>query len=80
MKYQIWAGGFLDQGMEGVPEKAQFIGYGEGNSFAEAASNCIKKEWGEEEWKKYFYVTSDGIPYAYTRLYDNEKEAREQFG
>ena len=27
MKYEVWAEGFLDQGMEGIPEKAEFIGF-----------------------------------------------------
>lgn len=80
MKYEIWAEGCLAPWMpEGCPQKAKFIGYGEGNSFAEAASNCIKKEWGEIAWKKYFRI-QNGIPYAYMRLYDNEIDARKQFG
>ena len=36
--YEVWAEGCLDQGMEGMPQPADFIGYGVGESFVEAAS------------------------------------------
>lgn len=80
MKYEVWAEGFLDQGMEGIPKKAEFIGFGEGETFAEAASNCIKEKWEEEEWKRYFYIDKDGNPRAWVRLFDNEADARKSFG
>lgn len=43
MTYNIWAEGFLVQGMEGIPKKASFVGQSEGNTFAEACENWYKK-------------------------------------
>ena len=80
MKYAVWAEGYCCQGMEGTPAKAQFIGYGEGDTFPEAASACIKEKWGEAYWKRFFYVMEDGTPCAFVRLFDNETDARKSFG
>ena len=43
-RYEVWAEGCLDQGMEGVPQPAVFIGYGMGESFVEAASEIVNGE------------------------------------
>lgn len=79
-RYEVWAEGCLDQGMEGVPQPAVFIGYGMGESFVEAASECIKRVWGESDWKRFFRIDENNIPSAYVRLYDNETDARKAFG
>lgn len=78
-KYDIWAEGFCDQGMEGIPEKARFVGTSEGVDFADACERWYKANVPESEFKRFFHL-HNGKPYYYVRLFDNEKEAREAFG
>jgi len=79
MIFEIWAEGYLDQGMEGVPAKAKFIGYSEGETFTEACENWYKEHVSKESFNKYFRI-SNGRPIYWCRLFDNEEDARKSFG
>ena len=80
MKYEIWAEGFLDQGMEGIPTKARLVGEAEGNTFAEACSNWFKTNVSEGDYKRYFRIDTNGNPLFWVRLFNNENDARKAFG
>ena len=79
-QYDIWAEGFLDQGMEGVPEKASYVGKEYGINFADACERYYRKHSTPEDFNKYFFITDDGIPCYWVRLFDNEIDARKSFG
>ena len=80
MKYDIWAEGFLVTGMEGIPQKAHFVGQAEGNTFAEACENWYKNNVSPDEFERYFHIDSDGNPRFWVGLFDNEEDARKGFG
>lgn len=77
--YDIWAEGFLDQGMEGIPQKAQYVGQAQGHTFAEACEFWYLNNVPRKEFEKYFRVTN-GKPSYWVNLYDNEEDAKKAFG
>lgn len=79
-KFDIWREGFLDQGMEGVPEKAKYVGSEYGVDFVDACRKYYMKNTSPEEFKRYWYIANDGTPCFWCRLYDNEADARKSFG
>ena len=79
MRYQIWAEGFCDQGMEGVPERARLLGEKEVDSFVNACLELVK-ELEPQDWRRWWHVDADGTPWFWVRLFDNEKDARKSFG
>lgn len=80
MKYNIWAEGFLVQGMEGIPEKASFVGQSEGSTFAEACENWYKKNVSPCDFKRFFHIDHEGNPIYWVRLFNNEEDTRKAFG
>lgn len=79
-KFDICSEGFLDQGMEGVPEKAKYVGSEYGVDFIDACKKYCMKNTSPEEFKRYWCVANDGTPCFWCRLYDNEADARKSFG
>ena len=79
-KYDIWREGYLVQGMEGVPEKAAYVGSEYGVDFVDACRRYYMKNRSPEEFKRYWYVADDGTPCFWCSLYDNEADARKSFG
>jgi hypothetical protein len=68
MKYQVWLEGYQATGDYG---EAQLLGEVEANTFKEACVKLLK----DDEYFNEKYLTVWGC-----RLYDNEKEARKNFG
>lgn len=79
-RFDIWREGYLDQGMEGVPEKAEYIGSEYGVDFVDACKRYFMKNRSPEEFERYWYICDDGTPCYWCRLYDNEIDARKHFG
>lgn len=80
-KYDIWSEGFLAQGSEGIPTKAQKFASGvEGKSFLDAVKKWYKSQ-KDAEYRFGALTIRDGKAYTYgCRLYDNEEDARKAFG
>jgi hypothetical protein len=75
--WEIWMGGYLASGMEGIPAKAQKIGDVEAETFQQACDIlCSPKEW-QNEWGNY---DSDHLTVWGCGLFDNEQDARRSFG
>jgi hypothetical protein len=70
VKFQIWSEGFMVNGGGGT---AVFWGEAEGDTFLEACNTFFA---GDE-----FYSVSDGRPFRWAcKLFDNEADARKNFG
>lgn len=78
MEYEIWAEGYLDQGMEDIPEKAKLMGKQEANTFVEACEIWFRNNVSKESFERYFYIRN-GKPYFWVELFDNEADARKSF-
>ena len=70
--YEIWSEGFVV--MEGY-SKAHLHGYAKGNTFKEACINYAKTD---KEFE--FYFDSERMTYWGCKLFDNEADARVNFG
>ena len=70
--YEIWSEGFVV--MEGHC-KAHLHGYAKGNTFKEACINYAKTD---KEFE--FYFDSERMTYWGCKLFDNEADARVNFG
>lgn len=70
--YEIWSEGFVV--MEGYG-KAHLHGYTKGNTFKEACINYAKTD---KEFE--FYFDSERMTYWGCKLFDNEADARVNFG
>lgn len=81
MKYDIWSEGFIAQGSEGIPTKAQKFASGvEGESFLDAVKKWYKSQ-KDAEYRFGVLTIRDGKAYTYgCRLYDNEEDARKACG
>jgi hypothetical protein len=75
--YPVYMEGYVDQGGRGT---AHFVGYGSGETFAEAAKDACIKAYGEKETNKYFSGCGDSATYWGCGLYDNYEEAARAFG
>lgn len=75
MKYEIWIEGFLIQGMEGVPARAEKLAEIEAPSFKEACDRYFRMPLVNDENYDPEKLTDWGC-----RLFDNEADARRSFG
>ena len=73
--WEVWTEGFCDQGMEGVPQKAMKLGKAKAETFIDACKIVLEK-LEPYYWRCWWYIDKDGNPHWYTRLHDNEKDAR----
>ncbi len=78
--FDIWAEGYLATGMEGIPATAiKLATWVEGYSFDDAVRKWFNDPfYGSRRQKGYGYNPKTNS--SYTRLFDNETDARRSFG
>lgn len=75
--YDVWIEGYLITGMGGIPAQAKKIGTVEAETFAAACDKvCLPIEWQKLNG---YYDRQHGTVWG-CRLFDNEADARKQFG
>lgn len=78
-KYDIWSEGYLETGMEGIPQTAMLIAEGvEGEDFIDAVKKWYDSVPNREDYGK--LTICNGKAFLYCRLFDNEADARKAFG
>jgi len=73
MRFNIWMEGYLCTGMDGCPQSARYLGNWDGETFKKACCN----------WAKATATTtfdSNKLTNWGCKLFDNEIDARNQFG
>jgi hypothetical protein len=73
-KFEVWCEGYLATGMEGIPMKARCEGTWEGKDFSEACQNYANSLEQPE------LFNTENNEYWGIQLFDNEVDARKQFG
>lgn len=72
--YPVWIEGYATNGQHAT---AEFLGCWLGRTFEQACYRACRRRFGEMT----YYKVHDGIPYHWAcRLFDNETDARRQFG
>jgi len=74
--FDVWMEGYLATGMEGIPQRATYLGSYEGDTFADACEAAIKDNYPNDT--KLFDKTR--LSWWGCRMYDNETDARKSFG
>lgn len=72
MKYEVWMEGYLATGMEGIPQGATLVGEVEADSFKDACDLF----YGNDT----FHYNPQRLTYWGCKLFDNEQDARKNFG
>ena len=76
-KFQVWAEGYLTNGMENIPCPAKFMGEFDAHTFAEACQQAFPSK----EEKQFLKFSPNQQPrFWLCRLFDNETDARKAFG
>ena len=80
--YEIWVEGYLCTGMEGIPEKARFLGVWPGKDFYDACctySLVMTEPDAKEPYVSLHPKTRTASIWGCS-MFDNEEDARKSFG